>query len=147
MGLDTSHNAFHGAYSAFNTFRQAVCRATGGSFPPHWLVKNNEYVQKDSGRLEYDPNLDGDLVYFGSNVEEGDGLYLFLTHSDCDGEFTPEECTKVADALEQWLPEIEKQTIANVGHIEARGGIGEVTRLFIRGCREAADNDEPLIFA
>jgi hypothetical protein len=35
MGLDCSHDAFHGAYSAFNSFRKFICKAIGGSFPPH----------------------------------------------------------------------------------------------------------------
>lgn len=38
MGLDTSHDAFHGAYSAFNRLRQEVSRARGGSFPPHAMT-------------------------------------------------------------------------------------------------------------
>ena len=32
MGLDCSHDAFHGAYSAFNRLRQEVCRAAGGEY-------------------------------------------------------------------------------------------------------------------
>ncbi len=35
MGLDCSHNAFHGAYSSFNRFRQFVSKSIGGSYPPH----------------------------------------------------------------------------------------------------------------
>jgi hypothetical protein len=32
MGLDTTHNAFHGAYSSFMRFREGVITATGGKF-------------------------------------------------------------------------------------------------------------------
>ena len=35
MGLDTTHDAFHGAYSAFNSFRRFLLKSIGGSFPPH----------------------------------------------------------------------------------------------------------------
>lgn len=37
MGLDISHDAFHGAYSAFNSLRQEVAHAVGGSYGPHRL--------------------------------------------------------------------------------------------------------------
>lgn len=130
MGLDVSHDAWTGAYSAFNRFRQAVCGALGGSFPPH----------EEEG-------LDPDSWYWGNEAqpEEWPGLKVFLAHSDCDGEISPEDAAKIADEMERLLPKIEALPIGG-GHIQRDGGIRKVTIRFIDGCRAAAAAGEPLIF-
>jgi hypothetical protein len=131
VGLDVSHDAFSGAYSAFNRFRKKVAQAMGGSYPPH-----------------DDKSLDSELVYFGNNykTETHPGLAEFLSHSDCDGEISPEMCRKVADELEALLPAIESLSEPDGGHIGRDGGYAAVTRRFITGCREAAEVNEPLEF-
>lgn len=130
MGLDCSHEAFHGAYSAFNRFRRAVSEAIGGSYPPH-----------------EDRTLEANAWYWGPGYNEKThpGLYIFFSHSDCDGEILPEDCVKVADELEQLLPRLDGMG-ADSGHIARDGGIGEVTRRFIAGCRFASSQNEPLEF-
>ncbi|OMF38784.1 hypothetical protein BK133_00855 [Paenibacillus sp. FSL H8-0548] len=133
MGLDTSHNAFHGAYSSFNRFRKVVAEAAGGSYPPH-----------------KDENMDKENWYWDSSYskEANPGLYEFFNHSDCDGEISPEMCVKVADELEKLLPRIEELSKGTDGggHIARDGGFVEVTKRFITGCRSAAGENEPLIF-
>lgn len=133
MGLDCSHDAFHGAYSSFNRFRQFVAKAIGGSYPPH-----------------EDKSLDEDFWYFDDsyNRESHPGLYEFFTHSDCDGEISPEMCTVVANELESIMPQIEKlaDTHQSSGHILRDGGYVEVTKRFIAGCRSAAEENVSLEF-
>lgn len=130
MGLDTTHDAFSGAYSAFNRFRQVVAKAAGGSYPPH-----------------DDPKLDEEMWFVGDGFssETHPGLFEFLNHSDCDGDIAPEVCAKLADEMEALLPKIESFG-EGVGHIERAGGYGGVTRRWIAGCREAAAANEPLEF-
>ena len=128
MGLDTTHNAFNGAYSAFNRLRQSVARAAGGSFPPH-----------------DDDTLDGGSWYWEGDIyskETHPGLYAFLCHSDCGGEFTPEECSLVARDLRALLPHIE----GGGGHLERYGGAKGSLERFIKGCEAAAAAGEPLEF-
>lgn len=148
MGLDCSHDAFHGAYSSFNRFRQEVCHAIGGSFPPHWLINHNGEVARDkAGYPLHDTSLDDKLIYFPDDgLDDDSGMYAFLVHSDCDGEISPEMCVKVADDLEAILPKIESLKNQGGGHIQARGGYAEVLKKFIAGCRLAAANNEPLVF-
>lgn len=136
MGLDCSHDAFHGAYSAFNRFRQAIAKAMGGSYPPH----ETEY-HEDGDKLL--PNM----WYWGKEYNEllHPGLYVFLSHSDCDGEISPVNCIMVANDLEKLLPIIEKYGVG-VGHIEREGGFGGVCQKFINGCRLAYKNSEALEF-
>ena len=150
MGLDCSHDAFHGAYSAFNALRQVVCAAIGGSYPPHNFPGFKRGVITRDDLLGTAEPLDNAMIYFcepGKDVDVPDGLYEFLTHSDCDGEISPEMCAKVADDLEALLPKIQAMTGTPwSGHIEARGGYVEALRLFIAGCRAAHEAGEPLGF-
>jgi len=132
MGLDTTHDAFHGAYSAFNRFRTIVCKAAGGSFPPH----DNKELDP---RMFYLPDDDADTRY--------PGLWEFLKHEDCDGEISPEKCKQVADDLEALLPKIEEVAPKEeAGHIAHQGGYVEVTKKFIAGCRKAHELNETLEF-
>jgi hypothetical protein len=136
MGLDVSHDAFSGAYSSFNRFRQAVAKAMGGSFPPH----ETEYHEDGD-------NLEPDMWYWGTDYgpETHPGLSVFLSHSDCDGEISSDDCVKVANEIEALLPKLEAMGIGS-GHIERDGGYGAVARKFIAGCKDAAESGEPLVF-
>lgn len=134
MGLDTSHDAFHGSYSAFNCLRQEVAHAVGGSYGPHWLRNYHGQLARDrDGYLIRDTSLDDSMVYLPVEItpDAYPGLLEFLRHSDCDGEISPEMCAKVADDLESLLPECE-----------CREALGR----FIAGCRAAAKEGVPLTF-
>lgn len=147
MGLDCSHNAFHGAYSAFNSFRQAVAEARGCRYPPHFVRNRDGSDVLEPGKQirMLDMSMDQDMWYTapGMTKENSPGIYEFLSHSDCDGEISPEMCLLVASELE---PLLDKMPDESSGHIAARGGYREVLRLFIEGCRAAAAEGVPLDF-
>lgn len=139
MGLDCSHDAFHGAYSSFNRFRQAVCYVIGGSYPPH--NKTNTFLWSE----EKQPDENTWYWGYGYSHETHPGLALFLSHSDCDGEISPEDCIKIANDLEPLIPRLAELGLG-WGHIEREGGYAEVCRKFVNGCRSAAAANEPLTF-
>ncbi len=100
MGLDCSHNAFSGAYSAFNRLRQFVCAATGGSFPPHWMYgPNGEILRDPDGATRYHTQIPSDRFQCGEGYtrDKWPGLFEFLTHSDCDGEISGDTPRKQAE--------------------------------------------------
>ena len=135
MGLTISHNAFDGSYASFNRFRQAVCRATGGSFPPH-----DPPVDEDGTELDHD------FFYWECTSESHPGLYEFLKHSDCDGEISPELCANLAEELKPLVPAMHLDTHGAGGHIERMGGYGTIALRLIQACEEAHALGEPLIF-
>lgn len=146
MGLDCSHDAWSGAYSAFNRFRQAIAFATGGSFPPHYQRNEDGTLKADfAGNLIRDDTMDQEQIYLanGFTRETNPGLYEFLTHSDCDGEIAPDICAKLADEMEALLPKLDLLKEAG-GHMPY--GPAAAARRFIAGCREAAAANEPLEF-
>lgn len=83
MGLDTTHDCWHGGYGRFALFREAVAQAAGfGSLYAY--------------------------IGFGGDKEWpcDDPLVVLLNHSDCDGEIATEECAALADRLDAIAPAI-----------------------------------------
>ena len=87
MGLDTTHDCWHGPYSSFGDFRRALAKAAG--MPP--LDEMHGYKQ---GFRAWD-SLRPDV------------LHKLLNHSDCDDEINTEDCAPLADRMEALLPNIE----------------------------------------
>lgn len=119
MGLDTTHECWHGAYSAFNRWRNKISEVAG------------------YGPLDDREGFGGDKPW-----PDGDALVLLLNHSDCDGELPWERCGEIADRLESLLPAL---TIAGEGggHI---GYYADKTRVFIAGLRAAHSAKENVEF-
>lgn len=148
MGLDTTHDAWHGAYSAFNRWRQEIAYAAG--LPPLELMEGFFYA--DSGRSN--PFWDAFKVQDKEQREGGiwrrlpiswdclrpSPLHNLLNHSDCDGDIKWEDCGPIADELEKILPNLEGD---GGGHI---GPFKEKTKQFIEGLRLAYKNKENLEF-
>ena len=131
MGLDCSHDAFSGSYSAFNRLRSFICEAAKGSWPPH-----------------SDPSLDPEMWYIDDAFSPSThpGLWAFMLHSDCDGELDPPTCAAVAKDLGSLLPTMEEMDSLDRGQIARNGGYVATVRKFIAGCQVAAAANEPLRF-
>lgn len=140
MGLDATHDAFSGAYSAFNRFRQMVAKAAGGSFPPHDIplhIGGEVYEKPDQERF-YIPGK------WEQYQIDKPGLSAFLISNDCEGSFPPELCKHMADELEVLIPEVEKMDAGDWGHIGRDGGYVAVLKRYIAGCRAAYEAGETM---
>lgn len=143
MGLDTTHNAWHGAYSAFHRWRQKLAEVAG--LPPLELM---EGFYANDGNPCHDPfwRMPQDAPFrAGLPIKWGclkpDALYELLYHSDCDGSIPPESCKSIADRLEELLPLLPEEDAG--GHI---GIWREKTFQFIKGLRKAAKTKTGLHF-
>lgn len=89
MGLDTTHNCWHGPYSSFNRFRRSLGHQIG--------IELNDYHGYD-GRKFYLEQIRHDLM-------------PLLNHSDCDGKLSVKECKRLVkgfnDVLENFVETIE----------------------------------------
>lgn len=152
MGLDTTHNAWHGAYSAFNKWRTEIAKCLGipldlmeGFYP----TDDNQYhhplslVKIACAEGQFKGQLDRHLANFPLlwDAFKPSPLHELLYHSDCDGEIPWENCLNIADSLEALLPELPKEDFG--GHI---GPIQDKTKLFIAGLRLAHSKKENLEF-
>ncbi len=120
MGLDTTHDCWHGAYSAFMRWRAQIAETAG--FPP--LMSFSTY----GGDRSWEPYADDPLV-------------KLLDHSDCDGEIQSKDCAPLAERLEGLLERLPEGR--DGGHIS---DWREKTKKFIAGLRQASAAGEDVEF-
>ncbi len=152
MGLDTSHDAWHGAYSSFNTWRTKIAEIAGfpplelmqgfysdnGEYPSIWVLIDykyplgNEIDMASIRRLRERLPIKWDLF-------EKHPLIELLTHSDCEGHINYGACGKIATELERLLQSLEEDEITKFPYKER-------TKQFIEGCKLAHKNKEKLEF-
>lgn len=150
MGLDTTHDAWHGAYGAFSRWRDAMAEAAG--YEIGWLATGELFEDGRPPVGKWVPTRPTVLIDWGHIARKNydgewdetpaDPLILLIAHSDCDGYLEPEHCALLADRLTELLPAIAEDA-------EGRGHIGNVrakTQQFIDGCRAAAAAGERLEF-
>lgn len=103
MGLDTSHNAWHGPYSRFDRFRFAIAKAAG-------LGDLNQY---EGYNVPLGDHIPPPLATKFPSIEV-QPLVILLDHSDCDGEILLEHQEPLRQALlalydriePEWRPEL-----------------------------------------
>jgi hypothetical protein len=151
MGLDCSHDAWHGAYSAFHRWRKKLAEVAG--LPPLELMEGFFETAEEG--------LGGGTLYFGQLTDlwqekvklleerlpirwdclKDRPLHILLYHSDCDGEIAQEDCGPIADDLESLLPLLpDEEAAGHIGHWRTK------TQAFIDGLRKAAAAGQPLEF-
>ena len=93
MGLDTTHDCWHGPYSMFSAWRTELAAAIGLSLN----------------------QMDG----FGGDREwpDDEPLVLLLEHSDCDGEIAADKTELIADRLAEIIYKVKSR--AGVGDFVA----------------------------
>ena len=155
MGLDTTHDCFHGAYSRFMRWRAALAEAVSIVLP---------YMEGFSGDA---PGM------LWKDVMPDDPLTELLFHSDCDGILKWENAAALADRLEAIIPLLPKTgewvalpasidrsqpwstekvtTVEAVCHLLPVTGdhLDEWVRLteqFVKGLRLAAKSQENVVF-
>ena len=140
MGLDTSHDCWSGAYSAFSRWRDELARAAGYTFKPFETeFGTREFVAEINWDALQPKNYDGEW----DRIPE-DPLIILLAHSDCDGEIKAEHAQLIADRLESLLDKLPADEEAS-GHL-SRYGYRGTTERFIEGLRLAAEAGEPVEF-
>ena len=153
MGLDTTHDCWHGAYSAFMRWRKKLAEVAG--LPPLELMEGF-YQPNDIGTLQACRRAleRGPLDWMANSIKQledqlpitwsclrPDVLYELLSHSDCDGELAADICGPLADRLEELLPLLPDKN--GGGHI---GDWREKAQKFIDGLQRAASENEPVGF-
>jgi hypothetical protein len=142
MGLDTTHDCWHGPYSAFSRWREALAVAAGYAV---WLVCEDEkphayrrpVVMLDWGHLGTAAHLAGDW-----EETPGDPLLVLIVHSDCDGEIRPAQALPLADRIEELSASLPP---------EEHGAwppdwMHSKSEKFVAGLRKAAAQGEPVRF-
>lgn len=100
MGLDTTHDCWHGPYSAFSRWCEALARAAGYAV---WPVDSMELhalkrtvVMIDWGHIGGEAHLEGDW-----DETPSDPLLVLIVHRDNGGHINPAQAGPLADRIEQ----------------------------------------------
>ena len=139
MGLDVSHDAWHGAYSAFARWRHKIAELAGYAV---WKVQYDDGYTDNTIMLDWGHITEANLMGEWDETP-ADPLIVILAHSDCDGLIHPAQAAPLADALEALMPKLV-QLGDTTGHIQ---NWAYKTRLMIDGLRLAAERGEDLEFA
>lgn len=86
MGLDTTHNCWHGPYSSFARFREKLAMLIG-------LDLNNF--------CGYNNNAENCIMMSRNTINHD--IYPLLNHSDCDGVLLLHESESIVDGLNDIL--------------------------------------------
>lgn len=136
MGLDTTHDCWHGPYSSFSLWRNAIAVAGGYEVVPHTYADGTTYPTVTKlFEHEWQPEN-----YEGSWPEgpPEDPLLILIVHSDCDGYIEADHAKFLALRLEQIL--------AQNNHPVDDDRWRDQTRQFIEGLQRASDNGERIEF-
>lgn len=136
MGLDTTHDCWHGPYSSFGAWRLKLSQLAGHKKRVDVvdiLGKPHEIPTTDLDYDRFDPkNFDGDW-----DKIPADPLLILIVHSDCEGHINPEHALPLAERLEELLPMLDP--VEDVYYIAK-------TEQFIDGLRDAAAKNEVVGF-
>lgn len=128
MGLDTTHDCWHGAYSSFASFRRVLAALVG----------------LDLAQME---GFGGSQKF---PSKEDEPAVILLNHSDCDGEIAAEDCEPLAYRLEQLMKVLPDEDIrtacAKAGYYSAPEYYRERVQNWIDGLREAHAAGEAVEF-
>ena len=117
MGLDTTHDCWHGPYSMFMRWREQLHRYYTAPDPTRSLVQ------------AWDA---------GDYADQSIPINVLMNHSDCDGIIEANMCEPLADALQEIVDKMPERGVYD----EAR----PATLRFIAGLRKAAKAGEDVEF-
>ena len=142
MGLDTSHDCWHGAYSAFLRWRHTLAEAAGYKIREPTPEERDAGIYSKSVDLHWEMFEDKNYLGEWDTVPGDDPLLFLIVHSDCDGVIHPAQGIHIARRLEQLLPLLDDAEA--IGHI--RPHMRAKTQQFIDGLKAAAAAGEDVEF-
>lgn len=162
MGLDTTHDAWHGGYGSFNHWR--IWLAEQFELPPLELMEGF-YQREDSEHystncftwvkkaLEMRPDDEKRIFYkvekqlpIKWSVLKKDPIHTLLNHSDCDGFISWRDCGKIQKRLEWILNKIPDTSEDKSPEMDQNNRLRYLTKRFMDGCKLAFDKKEKLKF-
>ena len=138
MGLDTTHDCWHGAYSAFMRWRHKLAEVAGYDILP---VKYNDGYTMETVMLDWGHLSNHETLMGKWDKTPDDPLLVLIVHSDCEGAIYPEQAGLLADRLDELVSLLPDDD--DGGHI---GNWRQKTRTFIAGLRTAFANHEAVEF-
>jgi len=157
MGLDTTHNAFHGPYSQFGRLRTFIADQIGipldlmegfysdAEYGGLFSFLKYDYKQGDEIGVAHLRRLIKRFPLKWSAFRP-DPLHTLLNHSDCDGYINWADCKKIAKRLREIAENLEDDSIPEMPERGVYDGYKKAIIRFAEGCELAAERKEKLHF-
>lgn len=152
MGLDTSHDAFHGGYGSYLILRQSLMAAAGyrqtKEYPPTYEWDGDPDFDLPGNKTLWDRAAMGEV-----DLDEWpfDPVLYLWAHQDCDGVIPPAMAGRIAERIEELLPKLNDATLtfAPAWGVESPTGRSTTSMAiqFAKGLRTASDAGEEVVFA
>jgi len=126
VGLDVTHDCWHGAYSAFNRFREEVWDL---AYPNH------------KGKWSDDAFMEREWREFTRYKPATEPLDYLLFHSDCEDDLKRYMLIPLAERLEAIAPFLSTEGVGHMAH-----GAQAKALQFAKGLREAHAAKETVEF-
>ena len=136
MGLWISHDAWTGAYSAFDRWRNDIAQAAGYAV---WSIKYDDGVHRDTIMIDWGHIYEDHLMGYWKEIPD-DPLMVLIAHHDHAGKIFPAQAELLADRLEELLPKLNKEYSGHIGNLRDK------TQIFINGLRLAVKENKPIEF-
>lgn len=149
MGLDVSHETWHGGYPLFNAWRDQIAEAAGYMVCKTVIFDDENRPSRFEDMIMLDWGHIPEETFVGEWEEvPPDPLLILFCHSDCDGIIHWEHAELLANRLEELLPGLcDEAGIKNKpGETSIKGGTKSKTEIFIKGLRLAVSRKEDLKF-
>jgi hypothetical protein len=142
MGLDTTHDCWHGPYSAFGRFREALARAAGYAVWPVAESKERHALVRDVVMLDWG-HLGGKRHLAGEWEETpSDPLLVLIVHKDDSGWIYHPQLLPLAARIEELAPLLPPEEHASWNPHWMRDKAAQ----FVAGLRKAAAAGESVGF-
>jgi hypothetical protein len=105
------HTGIGFSYSGFHDFRHRIARSIG--FKDAYSGTDTDIYE--TGRYK--------------EIETTHPLHPFMTHEDCDGDLSPEDCGKVGAYLKELISEWEKELEGNPSDLDLKFDLQEAKKL------------------
>lgn len=146
MGLDTSHDAFHGGYGSFSIMRATLCLADGMTIEGGYA---GTYTWPGEPTA-LSPDIDArcELGEVDRDEFPWDPLIFLIRHQDCDGVIKPGMAAALADRIEEVLFKVDAETekFAPAWAIPAEPNTTALAKQFMEGLRRSSAAGEDLEF-
>lgn len=152
MGLDTSHDAFHGGYGSYLILRESLMVAAGyrrtKEYPPTYEWDGDPDFDLPENKAIWDSAEMGEIDEWPF-----DPVLFLWAHQDCDGIIKPVIAGQIADRISELLPKIHDATLtfAPAWADPQREPAGRTTTTmalqFAQGLRTASLAGEEVVFA
>lgn len=140
MGLDTTHDCWHGAYSAFSRWRDKLAEVAGYQMMDPTPEEQAEGHFRQYPMIEWSGIVDANFMGEWTRTPP-DPLIVLIAHSDCGGVIHPEQAAPLATRIEELLPLLpEGEAPGHIRHWRDK------TQQFIDGLREAVRAGEDVEF-